>query len=151
MEETFVRPVDKVGKYVSVGKYQVSFADGYPYLLTTAESHKAVSQESTHDIPVNRFRPNIVVSGAIPAFEEDSWQKVTISIFHFDVAKLCDRCKVPQVNQVTGKFEGPEPTSTLKQLKKQKVVTFGVNVVTASVKGVIKVGDPVHIDSMLRN
>lgn len=49
--------------------------------------------EGSPAIPMNRFRPNVIVSGATP-WEEDKWESFTAGGVHFRSAKPCDRCKV---------------------------------------------------------
>jgi uncharacterized protein len=57
----------------------VSFADGYPFLLIGEASLADLNQRLDNPIPMNRFRPNLVVSGA-PAFAEDKWKEIAIAV-----------------------------------------------------------------------
>jgi uncharacterized protein YcbX len=84
---------------------ETAFADGFPFLLANEaslaalNSHMAAKGEPA--LPINRFRPNFVVSGAAP-FEEDRWSSLAIGdpsasqdcLVAFDNVKPCDRCKV---------------------------------------------------------
>ncbi|HEX5543029.1 MAG TPA: MOSC N-terminal beta barrel domain-containing protein, partial [Micromonospora sp.] len=80
---------------------RVSFADGYPLLLTNAASLDALNGwlQATGDldgpVPMSRFRPNVVVAGAEP-WAEDEWlgRRIRIGGVDFRAVKPCDRCVV---------------------------------------------------------
>jgi hypothetical protein len=122
----------------------VSFADGYPALLTTEESLASLNNQMVESLPMDRFRPNIVVSGANP-WDEDGWKYLSIGEVEFENAKPCDRCSVTTVNQVTGEKTGDEPLRTLAKTRRLgNKVTFGINLIPRTL-GTIKLGDLVHI------
>ena len=83
----------------------VSFADGYPLLLTSTASLDQLNQWLTaaghQPVPMNRFRPNVVVSGFGP-WDEDRWRRIRIGPVWFRVAKPCGRCVVTTTDQTTG-------------------------------------------------
>ncbi|RDX99184.1 Mitochondrial amidoxime-reducing component 1, partial [Mucuna pruriens] len=152
-----VRQVDP--DYVG-GQHRTYFSDGYPFLLLSQESLDALNKVLKEPIPINRFRPNILVEGCEP-FSEDLWTEIKISRFSFLGVKLCSRCKVPTINQETG-IAGSEPTETLMKIRSGKVIRpnaknknkvyFGQNMVwnwmDSSVEGsgkIIEVGDPVYV------
>lgn len=153
-----VRKVDP--DYVK-GQHQTFFSDGYPFLLVSQDSLDSLNELLEEPIPINRFRPNILVEGCGP-YSEDLWRDIKISRFSFQGAKLCGRCKVPTVDQETAMY-GDEPTKTLMKIrsgevlrpnsdKNKKMVYFGQNVVwnwnESSAKGdekVLKLGDPVYV------
>ena len=81
---------------------QVAFADNYAFLLASTESLNAVNSKLKTPVTMHNFRPNIVVEGVGESFAEDSWSTVTINKKFFSVVRPCDRCKVPNINQVTG-------------------------------------------------
>lgn len=120
-----LRPVDpRYGRDADV----VSLADGYPLLLTTRASLEALNARLDAPVPMDRFRPNVVVDGA-GAFEEDAWQTVTIGGMRFRVAKPCARCVVTTVDQATGEA-GKEPLRTLAGFRTRGgKVYFGQNLV----------------------
>ncbi|GAA4791252.1 MOSC domain-containing protein [Streptomyces ziwulingensis] len=139
------RPVDP--RYALDGE-TVSFADGFPLLLTTTASLDALNSliaEGAHPgegpLPMNRFRPNVVVDGA-EAWAEDGWTRVTIGEVAFRVAKPCGRCVVTTTDQGSA-VRGREPLHTLGRHRRHggKLV-FGQNLVPLS-RGTIRVGDPV--------
>jgi uncharacterized protein YcbX len=120
----------------------VSFADGYPFLITGEESLNDLNNRLAVPLPMNRFRPNLVFSGG-DAFDEDKWKKVKIGDTEFKVVKPCARCSVTTVNQDSGE-SGQEPLKTLAQFRNNNgEVLFGKNMVCVRT-GVIKVGDMLY-------
>jgi uncharacterized protein YcbX len=128
----------------------VTFADGYPLLLTSAASLDALNSlisEGPHaaegPLPMNRFRPNVVVGGT-DAWAEDDWSLVAIGDVTFRVAKMCGRCVVTTTDQDRA-VRGKEPLHSLGRHRRfgGKLV-FGQNLVPRS-RGTIRVGDPVTI------
>ncbi len=91
---------------------QVSFADAYPFLLIGEASLGEVNARLGVPVPMNRFRPNLVVSGS-EAFAEDSWKKIRIGETIFHLVKPCARCVLTTVDQATGVKDGKEPLKTL--------------------------------------
>ncbi|WP_367325141.1 MOSC domain-containing protein [Streptomyces sp. HUAS ZL42] len=141
------RPVDP--EYALPGE-TVTFADGYPLLLTTAASLDALNSliaqgEHGHEgpLPMNRFRPNVVVAGTEP-WAEDGWSRITVGEVDFRVAKTCGRCVVTTTDQHTA-GRGREPLLTLGRHRRigGKLV-FGQNLVPLT-HGTIRVGDPVTV------
>ncbi|GGZ43556.1 MOSC domain-containing protein [Streptomyces bluensis] len=141
------RPIDP--EYARPGE-TVSFADGYPLLLTTLASLDALNSliaQGDHPdegpLPMNRFRPNVVVSGT-GAWAEDDWRRIAIGEVTFRVAKMCGRCVVTTTGQGTAE-RGREPLRTLGRHRRfgDKLV-FGQNLVPESV-GTVRIGDPVRV------
>jgi MOSC domain-containing protein len=125
----------------------VSFADGYPLLLTSTGSLGQLGQwliaAGERPVPMNRFRPNIVVTGFEP-WAEDRWRRVRIGSVSFRVAKPCGRCVVTTTDQITGE-RGTQPLKMLAARRRfGKSLVFGQNIVPDS-PGLIRVGDPVEI------
>ena len=125
--------------------HRVSFADGFPALLVSERSVEELARRSGRDIPAERFRPNIVVTGAHP-HDEDQWQRFTLGGLHFSGVKLCTRCEVTTTDQRTGvRDPGREPLRTLALYRRiESAVYFGVNVVHDR-PGRIAVGDTVEV------
>ncbi len=126
-----------------------SFADEFPVLVTLAESLHDLNTRMPHPLPMNRFRPNIVVSGA-PAWAEDTWRKIRIRGTVIDLPKPCLRCVVTATDQQAGtRGDDNEPLKTLKAFRLMRApgmtgVVFGQNGIPEST-GVIHVGDTVEI------
>lgn len=127
----------------------VSFADGYPLLLTTTASldhlNSLIAQGDHADegpLPMSRFRPNVVVRGT-EAWAEDGWTRVRVGEVSFRVAKPSGRCVVTTTDQDTAR-RGREPLRTLAAHRRTGGrLLFGQNLVPLS-SGTIRVGDPVE-------
>lgn len=140
MEENVLRPVDE--NYAENNE-QVSFADAFPYLLISQASLDDLNSRLADPVPMNRFRPNLVVSGT-EAFDEDTWAEIKIGDVHFKVAKPCARCILTTVDQETGK-RGSEPLRTLSGYRSTgNKVLFGQNLIALN-EGFIRENDPVKI------
>jgi uncharacterized protein len=153
MMDGFVRGVEK-GFVVRDGVHQVSFADGYPFLLTNFSSLQLLREKSgLFNLHMHRFRPNIVIRGtALPPFDEDTWSVVRIGRTKFEVAKMCSRCQIPRIDPWTGEMDiNNEPTKTLKEFRKfGSEVMFGQNAVALNFRQDVTVGDCVTILSRRR-
>jgi uncharacterized protein len=116
-----VRGVDQ--KYAPADA-RVSFADAFPILLLSEASLAALNTRLPHALPMNRFRPNVVVTGT-EAHAEDAWRHIRIGDVDLDIVKPCSRCSVPTVDQLTAQA-GKEPSATLaKYRRKDNKVYFG--------------------------
>jgi uncharacterized protein YcbX len=138
------RPVDPA--YARPGD-RVSFADGYPLLLANAASLDAVNdwlvEAGEEPVPMTRFRPNLVVTGA-PAWAEDGrvGGRIRIGAVPFRAVKPCDRCVVTTVDQETAE-RGRQPLRVLGQRRlSPDGPLFGLNLIPDGV-GRLRVGDPV--------
>lgn len=127
--------------------YQVSFADGFPYLLIGDNSLDHLNQRLPAPISMQHFRPNITLSGSLP-FAEDEWATIRIGEVIFDLVKPCGRCVFTTVNPYTHMFDkASEPLKTLatyRKLPDGSDVTFGENLLAVNT-GTIRVGDCVEI------
>jgi uncharacterized protein YcbX len=156
MPRDVVRPVGE--KYGRPGEV-VSFADAFPFLLATEASLADLNARlpaGSGPLPMDRFRPNLVVEGSEP-FEEDRWESLVIGGLRFRNAKPCDRCVVTTIDQRTAE-KGAEPLRTLSSFRgvfeerttldgrtsQQKKVLFGVNLIPAD-EGSLRVGDDVRV------
>lgn len=134
------RPVDP-----SYGRAdaQVGFADGFPVLLTTEASLADLNARMDRPVPMNRFRPNLVIRGG-EAYAEDRWQRIRIGEMVLDVVKPCSRCAIITVDQITAAV-GHEPLASLASYRKHdSKVRFGQNCLHHEF-GSIRVGDAVEI------
>ncbi|MFE2560021.1 MOSC domain-containing protein [Streptomyces sp. NPDC059352] len=141
------RPVDP--EYALPGE-TVSFADGYPLLVATTASLDALNSliargDHAHEgpLPMNRFRPNLVIGGTAP-WAEDGWTRLAVGEVTFRVARPCGRCVVTTTDQSTAE-RGKEPLRSLALHRKSGGrVIFGQNLVPEH-RGTVRVGDPVKI------
>jgi uncharacterized protein YcbX len=107
---------------------RVSFADAFPFLLISEESLADLNSRLSTPLPMNRFRPNLVIAGGEP-YVEDSLARFEIASISFQVVKPCDRCAIPMTDQTTT-VRGPEPLRTLATYRKREgEVFFGQNVI----------------------
>jgi uncharacterized protein YcbX len=139
MPATVVRPLD--AHYAPDGG-RASFADGFPFLLVGEASLADLNARLTTPLPMNRFRPNLVVSGSAP-YAEDGWRHLRVGGIPMQVVKPCARCVVTTTDQETLE-RGHEPLRTLATFRRQDdKVMFGQNVVHYGA-GRLRVGDPVE-------
>ncbi len=124
-----------------------SFADSYPFLLTSQESLDDLNGriEAGSAVGMERFRPNIVIDGCSRAFQEEDWRVFRIGPIIFFNMKRCVRCVVTTLDQKTGEDLGEEPLKTLTTYRRfEKGVCFGMNLNHQGL-GTIRVGDTVEI------
>jgi uncharacterized protein len=140
LPDSTYRPTDPV--YDTIGS-PVSFADGFPILLVSEASLADLNRRLAAPLPMNRFRPNVVVRGVEP-FAEDGWRRFEAGGIPFDGVKLCARCVVTTTDQDSG-GRSHEPLRTLATFRRRGVgVMFGMNVVHRGT-GLLRVGDPVTV------
>lgn len=130
----------------SRGGGEVAFADGYPLLLISAESLADLNGRLAEPLPMNRFRPNLVVEGLGP-FGEDAVRLLRIGPAVVELVKSCARCVVTTTDQDSG-VRGREPLRTLATYRTiDRGIRFGQNGVPRTL-GRLRVGDPVEILEM---
>ncbi|MEC4984202.1 MAG: MOSC domain-containing protein [Oscillatoria sp. PMC 1068.18] len=146
----YLRPIDP--QFATAENQPVSFADGYPFLLIGTASLTDLNdklaakyQENFSALPMNRFRPNLVVE-TDTAFVEDQWQVIQIGEIKFRVVKSCSRCIVTTTNQVTGeRNQLKEPLLTLSSYRQfSGGIMFGQNLIPEQT-GIVNVGDEVQV------
>ena len=130
---------------VRVFQDTVSFADGYPFLLIGEGSLADLNTRLETPVPMNRFRPNLVVAGSEP-FAEDTWKRIRIGSTEFHLVKPCARCVITTVDQATGIKDPREPLATLSSYRNRNgKVLFGQNLIADSAGGMVRVGDEVEV------
>ena len=132
---------------------RVSLADSYPLLMASADSLAALNtaiasgaRAAEGPLPITRFRPNLVVSGAA-AWAEDGWRRVRIGSVTFRAAKGCDRCVLTLVDPDTA-AKGNEPIATLSKIRRWDGATwFGMQLIPdlPAPGNTVRVGDRVEI------
>ncbi|MCU1630964.1 MAG: hypothetical protein JWP64_5913 [Pseudonocardia sp.] len=130
---------------------RVSFADGFPMLLTSNASLVALNDLTAAGpnaaggpLVMTRFRPNLVVGGAAP-WAEDGWTALRIGEARFRVVKACSRCVMTTVDPETA-TKGREPLATMVRHRRFGSKTwFGVNLIPDSAGVTVRVGDPVEV------
>jgi uncharacterized protein YcbX len=140
----------KVNFFYAVHKTDtVSFADAYPFLLIGESSLNDLNSKLEKNIPMNRFRPNLVFKNAEP-FAEDKWKKIKIGNAIFHLVKPCARCVITTINQETGISDGTEPLKTLASYRIpkssiKKKILFGQNLIAENIGESLQVGDKLEV------
>ncbi len=148
--DQFCRPVQKDA--ARLGDV-VSFADAAPLLVISeaslADLNDRIQQNCGGPVPMNRFRPNMVVSGC-EAFAEDAWASLQIGSVNLRTAGKSARCILTTTDQETG-VRGKEPLKTLATFRRESAesssVYFGANFINESKSGSIRVGDEILVSS----
>jgi uncharacterized protein YcbX len=133
-----LRPADR--SYAPEGT-RVSFADAFPFLIISEASLADLNSRLDEPVPMNRFRPNLVIAGSEP-YEEDRWERVQIDGLRLRIVKPCARCVVTTTDQATAQ-RSEEPLRTLSRYRKSwGKVMFGQNAVHET-EGRLRVGQRV--------
>lgn len=133
------------------GKHQFGFADGFPLLIANQASlddlNARLNAKGQPAVPMNRFRPNIVIEGDWQAFDEDHTALVSSADVRMALVKPCTRCSIPDIDQATAQHFS-EPGDTLSAYRRFEVgVVFGQNaVVDAPATARLQVGDAVEFE-----
>lgn len=117
------------------------FSDGYPIMVTGTASLEDLNARlramGRAPLPMNRFRPNIVIDG-LEAFEEDYVDVFTLGAAGLKPVKPCPRCPIPSVDQATGAV-GPDPLDILRTYRVKPAlddaICFGMNCVVTTGDG----------------
>lgn len=129
------------------------FADAYPILLIGRASLDDLNDKlraaGRDALPMNRFRPNIVVGGT-EAFDEDYTASFTTGLLELRPVKPCPRCPIPAIDQATG-IAGPDPLDILRTYRTkpqmEDAICFGMNVIVAAGAGtVLRVGQALEAE-----
>lgn len=124
---------------------QVSFADGFPFLLISEASLADLNARLPQPVGMERFRPNLVISGGT-AFQEDHWRHFWVGGQLFEAVKPCGRCVMVNLDPQTAE-SSREPLYTLSTYRRQRQkVLFGQNLVASQPLGEVSVGDVLRIE-----
>jgi hypothetical protein len=148
VDERFKRKLNP--DYAVSAEDHTGFADGYPILVISEESLSDLNSrlDASRQVPMNRFRPNLVVKGCEP-FAEDRWKRIRVGGIEMVVVKPCPRCVVTTIDKETLQ-KNKEPLKTLNTYRKQQGgAMFGMNVIPLG-ESEIKVGMNVEIISSSR-
>lgn len=129
----------------------VTFADACPFMImsdaTLADLNDRLVARGEEPVPMNRFRPSIVVEGCAP-FAEDTWGRISVNGHILRAAGTCVRCIMTTTNQETAE-RGKEPLRTLATYRRTSPdstdVIFGQNYISETKSGVLRVGDTVAV------
>jgi len=122
-----------------------SLQDATPFHLTTEESLADLNRRLPSPIPMNRFRPNLVVRGAGP-YAEDAWRTLDVGGTTLRWIKPCTRCVTTMTDQETGERARREPLYTLATYRRAgPEVVFGQYLVADSCGDQLQVGSRVTV------
>lgn len=133
------------------------FSDGFPLLVASEASVDGLNvklRAAGHGaVGVERFRPNVVLSGLLP-HDEDRLALMYVDTGGAPVVlkpvKPCPRCPIPNIDPQTA-LSSLEVGDTLQTYRQDArvggAVTFGMNVIVLSgVRAVLRVGQPLSAD-----
>lgn len=139
-----VRFPDDEHRPTGVGGGEVGYADGYPLLVTSTASLADLNSRMEQPIPMDRFRPNVVVDGWPEPWTEDEVATLHLGdAVEVDLVRPCARCVVTTVDQRTAE-RGHEPLRTLAKFRNQELgLIFGQNGIPRTT-GRVGVGDSIR-------
>jgi uncharacterized protein len=136
IDDDVVRQCDL--NYADEGE-RTGFADGFPLLLISQASLDDLNKRLDENLPMRRFRPNLVVSGCAP-YAEDRWRRIVIGGIAMRVVKPCSRCVITTIDPATGVKGKGEPLRTLSTYRMRgNQVYFGQNLIHEQ-QGALTVG-----------
>lgn len=113
------------------------FSDGYALLAISRASLDDLNSRLSAPLPMDRFRPNLVLDG-LPPYGEDTIGDLVAGAVRLRRVKPCTRCVITTTNQATAEVEGDEPLRTLKSYRWDSAlrgVTFGQNLIVVAGAG----------------
>ena len=137
-------PIDP--EYSPRADAETAFTDGYPLMVALQESLDDLNKRLAAPVPMQRFRPSIVVGGG-KAWSEDDWTAMRLGTLDCDAVKPCARCVVITTDQESGaRSARQEPLRTLATFRTVPGVgtIFGQNLVPRNT-GTLHVGDAVEV------
>jgi uncharacterized protein len=114
----------------------LGFPDGYPMLVCNEASLEDLNQRLPQSLPMERFRPNLVVQG-LPAWAEDHIDTLTVGPVTLRLVKPCTRCVIPSLDHRTGE-PSVDPLPALRKFHFSKAlrgIMFGENAVIVAGEG----------------
>ena len=128
------------------------FGDAHALLITSLSSldglNERIVEHGGDAIPMNRFRPNIVVAGWPEPHTEDKILRLSAGSVEIGYSARSIRCAVPTVDQASGEKRGPEPTRTLASYRREPDygggVSFGMKAAVLA-EGTLQVGDEIVV------
>ena len=128
------------------------FSDGFPILVISRASldelNSRLLAKSSRALPMERFRPNVVIDG-VEAYAEDRIHELRVGDVALRLVKPCTRCSITTTDQQAGVVDGVEPLKTLKEYRfdrELRGVAFGQNAIVVSGAGErLRVGDSFEI------
>jgi uncharacterized protein YcbX len=113
------------------------FADAYALLVVSLASLADLNTRLPAPLPMNRFRPNLVLDGVEP-YGEDAIRELRAGAITLRLVKACTRCTIPTTDQETAERDPAEPLRTLRGYRwdaQLRGVTFGQNAIVVQGAG----------------
>jgi len=123
----------------------VAYADGFPLLVVSQASLDDFNNKLDAPIAMERFRPNIVISGCEP-YAEDSWQTLNVAGIELSLVKPCSRCIIPSIDPQTAEKQMQVNEALMQYRRRDRKTFFGQNAIHHGL-GRLRVGDHVTIIS----
>jgi uncharacterized protein len=129
----------------------LTYADGYPVSVLSAESLDDLNRRVKAPLPMTRFRPNIVLRGLGP-YGEDTVTRLRGDQVEIEFIKPCGRCVIVNTDQDTAR-RSPEPLRTLARYRTERwagdrEIMFGRLGVPRAL-GALRAGETVNATSSL--
>jgi uncharacterized protein YcbX len=129
----------------------LGFADAFPFLIlgeaSLADLNGRILAQNGDPLPMDRFRPNLVLSGSNP-YAEGDWPRIRVGRIVLRTGGPCARCVVTTTDQQTAE-RGKEPLRTLATYRRDaedpSKVNFGQNFIHETKSGTLTVGAQVEI------
>ena len=138
-----VRMDDAETRRAKNGDSTLAFADGYPFLVLSEASLADLNSRLAVPLPIDRFRPNIVIDGC-QAYAEDAWDRLEVNDIVLHGMTTCLRCAITTTDQATGE-RSPEPLRTLATYRRTEDGVIFARNFNHEGAGVIRVGDAVVV------
>ena len=131
MDPDYTRPQNK--PKIMGEKTTTDFADAAPFMVANQASldelNSVLESNSSQAVPMNRFRPNIVVQGLEP-FAEHKLAGLSAENYELRLRAPCERCIITTMDQETAKKDPHgQPFKTLQTInpipEKVKAPAFG--------------------------
>ncbi|MEM7286272.1 MAG: MOSC N-terminal beta barrel domain-containing protein [Actinomycetota bacterium] len=139
-------------------EFRTSLADAAPVLVANEASATWLSDRASEPFGIDRFRPNLTVTGAA-AWDEETWRAFTVGGAELGLGLAWPRCAIPQIDQQTAERH-KEPAKVLREHRWCGEGTVGDPVLADILEGnglfgiactiavpgtVVRVGDPVVV------
>lgn len=126
----------------------IEFADGFPVLVLSQASLDDLGSRLATPLPMNRFRPNLVLAGLQP-YDEDRIYELSDGSVRLQIVRPCTRCKITTVDQQSGGVVGPEPLATLRSYRwntELRGIMFGQYAIVADgIDSSLRIGQQLEI------
>ena len=125
-------------------RLQKGFKDVSPVMVINGATFDDLNSKLSESVPVQRFRPNIVVRG-LEAFDEDKGGNFTHAQVEFSHVSPCERCVIVNTDHEQGVVNGKDPLNTLSKYRRiedkyDSGIVFG-NYFNIEGNGLVKIGD----------